>query len=183
MAADIRLARASDVDALLAIENAVFETDRLSRKSFRHLIGSSSSTVSVAEAGGRIAGYFVLLFREGSPTARLYSVAAAPGFSGQGIGRKLIEAAERAAAKRGRHSLRLEVREDNARAIAIYRRAGFEPIGREPDYYQDGMAALRLEKHLADKASMTAGRGRKETFPAGGSFSRLAEKIPRRASP
>lgn len=183
MAADIRLARASDVDALLAIENAVFETDRLSRKSFRRLIGSSSSAVSVAEAGGRVAGYSVVLFREGSPTARLYSVAAAPGFSGQGIGRMLIIAAEREAAKRGRSSLRLEVREDNARAIAIYRQSGFEPIRREPDYYQDGMAALRLEKHLDGEASMTAGRGRKETFTAGGSFSRLAEKIPRRASP
>jgi ribosomal protein S18 acetylase RimI-like enzyme len=183
MAADIRLARASDVDALLAIENAVFETDRLSRKSFRRLIGSSSAAVSVAEAGGRIAGYSVVLFREGSPTARLYSVAAAPGFSGQGIGRLLISAAERAAAKRGRHSLRLEVREDNARAIAIYRHAGFEPIGREPDYYQDGMAALRLEKHLDDKTSVSLSRSGKETFSAGGSFSLLAEKTPRRASP
>ena len=183
MAADIRPARASDVDALLAIENAVFETDRLSRKSFRHLIGSSSAAVSVAEAVGRVAGYSVVLFREGSPTARLYSVAAAPGSSGQGIGRTLISAAERAAAKRGRRSLRLEVREDNLRAIAIYRQAGFEPIGREPDYYQDGMAAIRLEKHLDAEASMSVGRGGKETFAAGGSFSRLAEKIPRRASP
>jgi ribosomal-protein-alanine acetyltransferase len=183
MAADIRLARASDVDALLAIENAVFETDRLSRKSFRRLIGSSSSAVSVAEAGGRIAGYCVVLFREGSPTARLYSVAAAPGFSGQGIGRMLISAAEREAVKRGRHSLRLEVREDNTRAVTIYRRAGFEPIGREANYYQDGMAAIRLERDLGSNAAKPFGRGRKETFSAGGSFSRLAEKTPRRASP
>lgn len=183
MAADIRPARASDVDALLAIEHAVFETDRLSRRSFRHLVGSPSAAVLVAEAGKRVAGYAVILFRAGSTSARLYSIATALDHSGQGLGRALIAAAEREAAKRGRRSLRLEVREDNARAIAIYRRAGFEPIGREADYYQDGMAAMRLEKHLAGGASKAVGRAGKATFAAGASFSRLVEKSPRRASP
>lgn len=183
MAADIRPARSSDVDALLAIEGAVFQTDLLSRRSFRHLIGSPSAAVLVAGADRRVAGYCVLLFRAGASAARLYSIATAPDFEGQGIGRSLIEGAELEAAKRGRRSLRLEVREDNARAIAIYRRAGFEPIGHEPDYYQDGMAAMRLEKQLGGEAAKTYGRGKKETFAASGSFSRLAEKIPRRASP
>lgn len=183
MAADIRPARASDVDALLAIENAVFQTDRLSRRSFRHLIASPSADVLVAEVGGSVAGYCVTLFRAKSPAARLYSVATAPGLSGQGIGRALIETAERQAAKRGRRSLRLEVREDNRRAIAIYEQAGFRSIGRKPDYYQDDMAAIRLEKHLSGETLKGVGRGRKETFAASASFSRLIEKIPRRASP
>lgn len=188
MAADIRPARASDVDALLAIENAVFRTDRLSGRSFRNLIGSPSAAVLVAWTGGRVAGYAVVLFRKTSPTARLYSIAAAPGFSGQGIGRALIAAAEGEAEKRGRRSLRLEVREDNTRAVAIYRRAGFEPIGREANYYQDGMAAIRLERELGGGAAKPFGRGRKETFAARASFSRpadkiRAEKIPGRAAP
>ena len=179
MAADIRPARASDVDALLAIENAVFPTDRLSRRSFRRLAGSPSAVLLVAELGGRIAGYCIVLFRAGSPAARLYSVAATPDLSGRGIGRALIEAAGQEAARRGRRSLRLEVREDNPRAIEIYDRAGFRPTGRTPGYYQDGMAAIRLEKPL--DTSTNAGRGGRETFAASGSFSRPAEKIPRRA--
>lgn len=183
MAADIRPARASDVDALLAIENAVFQTDRLSRRSFRRLIAGPSANVLVAEVGRRVVGYCVTLFRAKSPVARLYSVATAPGLSGQGIGRALIETAERQAVKRGRRSLRLEVREDNRRAIAIYEQTGFRPIGREPGYYNDGMAAIRLEKHLSGETLKGVGRGRKETFAASASFSRLAEKIPRRASP
>lgn len=181
MAADIRPARASDVDALFAIENAVFPTDRLSRRSFHRLIGSPSAAVLVAETGKRVAGYSVVLFRAGSAAARLYSIAAAPGLSGQGTGRALIAAAERQVVKHGRRSLRLEVREDNRRAIAIYRKAGFEPIGREGDYYQDGMAAIRLEKNLAGEASIPLGRSKKETFAADASLSRLAEKSPRRA--
>lgn len=181
MAADIRPARASDVDALLSIENAVFQTDRLSHRSFRGLIGGASAAVLVAEAGGRVVGYCVLLFREGSSTARLYSIATKLDSAGKGIGRALIDAAGDAATKRGRRSLRLEVREDNARAIAIYRQAGFAAIGSKPDYYEDGMTAIRMEKPLPGGASKPRQRGAKATFASGGSFSRSAEKTPRRA--
>jgi ribosomal protein S18 acetylase RimI-like enzyme len=182
MAADIRPARASDVDALLAIENTVFPTDRLSRRSIRRLIASPSAAALVAEAGGRIAGYSVLLFREGSSAARLYSIATAPAFAGKGVGRALIDAAIGAAAKRRKHRLRLEVREDNLRAIAIYKQAGFAVIGSTPDYYQDGVTAIRMEKRLAERAGPGRSRNAKATFARGGSFSRSAEKTPRRAS-
>ena len=183
MAADIRPARASDVDALLAIENAVFLTDRLSRRSFRRLIGRPSAAVLVAEVGGKVAGYCILLFRAGNPVARLYSIATAPDMAGQGLGRALIEAAERAAVERGKHSLRLEVRQDNERALSIYRRAGFRPVGSKPGYYQDGMTALRMEKSLAGAEPTASGNGNcKATVAAGGSFSRLIEQTPRRAS-
>ena len=126
MAADIRPARASDVDALLAIENAVFPTDRLKRQSFRRLIGRPSAAVLVAQVGGEVAGYCIVLFRAGNPAARLYSISTATEMAGQGLGRALIEAAERVAVERGKRSLRLEVRQDNERAVSIYRRAGFQ---------------------------------------------------------
>lgn len=183
MAADIRPARASDVDALLVIENAVFPTDRLSRRSFRRLIGRPSAAVLVVETGGRVAGYCIVLFRAGNPAARLYSIATVPGMAGRGLGRALIEAAERAVVERGKHSLRLEVREDNERAVAIYRRAGFRQVGSRPDYYQDGMTALRMEKPLAAQPAASGNGNGKATFAASGSFSRLVEKNPRRASP
>ena len=183
MAADIRPARASDVDALLAIENAAFQTDRLSRNSFRRLIGSPSAAVLVSEAGGRIAGYCIVLFRARSRAARLYSISTASDFAGQGLGRALIEAAERMVAERGKLSLRLEVRQDNERAVAIYLRAGFRPADSKPDYYQDGMTALRMEKPVTGRGPALSGGNGKATFAASVSFSRMAEKIPRRASP
>jgi len=179
MAADIRPARASDVDALLAIEHAVFQTDRLSRRSFRRLIDRPSAALLVAEVGAALAGYCIVLFRTGSRTARLYSISTAPRMAGQGMGRMLIEAAEKAAIGRGKRSLRLEVREDNARAIAIYERAGFGMTGRTPDYYQDGTAAIRMEKELAvgTPSVSRAARG------ASASPSRRAGLTARRASP
>lgn len=163
MPADIRTARMSDIDALVAIENAVFEGDRISRKSFRHLVGASTAAVLVAESAGAPAGYAVVLFRKGSTGARLYSIAAKP--HGGGKGRALLAAAEQVALKRRRHSLRLEVRDDNARARALYERNGYRRIGEMPRYYADGATALRYEKPLETGAAAAGGpaAGRKKT--------------------
>ena len=97
MSADIRTARASDVDALVAIENAVFASDRISRRSFRQLIERETAETLVAEEDGRMAGYAMVLFRKGSGVARLYSFATTPDFQGRGHGRELLAAAERTA--------------------------------------------------------------------------------------
>ena len=148
MPAEIRKARASDVDDLAAIEKAVFTSDRISRRSFRLLIERETAETLVAESDGRVAGYAVVLFRKGSGVARLYSLATGPFFSGLGIGRQLLAAAEEAAFEHDRMMLRLEVREDNDRAIRIYEQAGYRKIGREPEYYEDGATALRYEKTL-----------------------------------
>ncbi|RWL43255.1 MULTISPECIES: peptidase C39 family protein [unclassified Mesorhizobium] len=148
MPAEIRKARASDVDDLAAIEKAVFPGDRLSRRSFRQFIERETAEMLVAENGGRVAGYAVVLFRKGSGVARLYSIAVGPFFGRLGIGRLLLAAAEEAAFEHDRLLLRLEVREDNDRAIRIYEQAGYRKLGREPDYYEDGATALRYEKTL-----------------------------------
>jgi ribosomal protein S18 acetylase RimI-like enzyme len=150
MPADIRTARVSDIDALVAIENAVFAGDRISRRSFRHLAGAKTAAVLVADDAGRVAGYCVVLFRKGNTAARLYSIAVAPG-SGRGQGRILLEAAERAARGRGCRALRLEVRDDNDRARILYERSGYRQTGEVPDYYADGATAFRYEKLLADE--------------------------------
>lgn len=148
MPVEIRKARASDVDELAAIENAVFPGDRVSRRSFRALIDRETAEVLVAEGDGLLAGYAIVLLRKGSGVARLYSIAAAPGHAGRGVGRALLEAAEDIAFRHERMMLRLEVREDNQRAIGVYEKAGYRRFGREEDYYEDGAAALRYEKTL-----------------------------------
>jgi len=182
MAAELRWARAGDVDALLAIEEAVFRTDRLRRESFRRLVASKSAAVLVAEVAGTVAGYCITLFRANSSGARLYSIAVDPGQSGRGVGRMLLEAAEREAQARGRRSLRLEVRQDNPRAIAIYGKSRFQITGSQADYYEDGMTAVRMGKRLGVDGAVAAHRVKaKETKKAGASFSRPTDKFPRRA--
>lgn len=153
MPAAIRPARASDIDALLRIENAVFPTDRISRRSFRQLIERETVEARVAEIDGGVAGYFMVLFRRGSAVARLYSIAVAPDHGGSGVGRLLLAEAERIAFENDRLFLRLEVRDDNRRAIRIYDKAGYRRIGLEPDYYEDHAPALRYEKVLRGDAA------------------------------
>jgi [ribosomal protein S18]-alanine N-acetyltransferase len=147
MPAEIRLARASDVDALAALEKSAFDADRISKTSFRRMVASGSATILVATGEGAVEGYCAVLFRAGSRKARLYSIAVRPGNGG--IGRALLAAAENAAAARGSGQMRLEVREDNSRAIALYEKSGYRPFGRKPDYYADGATALRYSKPLA----------------------------------
>jgi ribosomal protein S18 acetylase RimI-like enzyme len=62
-----------------------------------------------------------------------------------------MAACERYAAAQGRQSLRLEVRCDNAAAIALYERLGFRQFGHYAGYYADGARALRFEKRVGDK--------------------------------
>lgn len=146
----LRAANLDDLDALVALEEASFVADRITRRSFRNFIGSASALILVAEAAGRpgLLGYAALLFRRGTALARLYSIAVAGPAAGQGIGRALLKAAEKEAFARDRILLRLEVREDNDRAIGLYRSEGYRPIGRYLDYYADHMPALRFEKIL-----------------------------------
>lgn len=53
-----------------------------------------------------------------------------------GIGGALLEDAIGRAVALGAEAVFLEVAEDNAAAIALYRAAGFAPVGRRPGYYR-----------------------------------------------
>jgi ribosomal protein S18 acetylase RimI-like enzyme len=163
----IRRGNAADLDALLDLENRVFATDRMSRRSLRRFLTSPTAAVVVAEhagrltgsgplAGtgplaGRVAGCAVVLFRPASTIARLYSIAVDPRSGGCGVGPALLDGAEEAALARDCSTLRLEVHESNARAIARYRKAGYREFGRYPGYYADKGNALRFEKRLVPR--------------------------------
>lgn len=144
----LRPAARGDLDALVDIENRAFDGDIISRRSLRRFLTAPSAVSVVAEYNGAIAGYAVLLFRPNSAAARLYSIAVDPEARGRGIGPALIAAAEEAALDRDSVWVRLEVHEKNAAAIARYRKAGYRQFGQRPGYYEDGGAALLMEKRL-----------------------------------
>lgn len=142
----------SDLDALLAIEAAAFAGDRISRRSFRRFLGGDShASLIVADGDGAILGYALLLFRKGVAHARLYSLAADVRRQVAGTGRQLLAAAEQNARSRGATALRLEVREDNVRAIALYEKSGYRRLRAAPGFYADGATALRYVKPMTDR--------------------------------
>jgi ribosomal protein S18 acetylase RimI-like enzyme len=147
----VRPARPADLDALVALEGQAFLTDRIRRRGFGRFLASPSSVLLAAERDGQLAGYALLLLRETSAVARLYSIGVLPNVAGRGVGTTLLAAAENAAIERDCTRLRLEVHEENAAALAFYRKSGYREFDRDPEYYEDGGTALRFEKRLVPR--------------------------------
>ncbi len=146
--AKIRRAGLADLDRLLALEEATFDVDRISRDQWRRHIRSDSATVLVAPAARRIDAAAVVFYRRHARVARLYSLAVGAHARGTGLGGALLAAAEADARKRGCHAMRLEVRVDNPAAIGLYERRGYARIARLPQFYEDGADAWRYAKAL-----------------------------------
>ncbi|GGF30835.1 hypothetical protein GCM10011611_41130 [Aliidongia dinghuensis] len=144
----LRVATPADRPALEALEAASFSQDRISARSWRRLLRRPSALILVAPAAAGLAGALVMLFRRGSRIARVYSIAVAAAQRGNGFARLLLGRAADAAQERGCRAVRLETRLDNHNAQSLFAREGFAVTGRTDDYYEDGMAALRLERPL-----------------------------------
>ena len=157
----LRRGRRSDLDALVALEHALFDSQFfaghvIARASFRRLLASPGATFLVAEArkqigaqiGAQVGAYVLVLYRANSGAARIYSIGVAARFRRRGLARSLVAAAEKDAVRRGRKAMRLEVRADDRGIIALYESSGYRRIGRAPGYYNGRVDALRLEKVL-----------------------------------
>lgn len=144
----IRRATMSDASALHAMES-LFPSDRMSMRSIRRFIASRSARVLVAVRKREVLGNLVLLLRANSRMARIYSVVVSPQARGLGIGKWLVEAAEREARREGCETVTLEVRADNGAARALYAGRGYVEARCLPGYYDDGADGLRLERTLS----------------------------------
>ena len=149
MPCQIRPAVVADLDALVALEQACFDSDRLSRRQFRYMLSRARAETLVAEDSGQLLGYVLLLFSKATGVARLYSIAVAAAARGQGVARALVGAAEQAAWRAERPFVRLEIRVDNPASRALFEGLGYHQFGVLSDYYEDHMEALRYEKALA----------------------------------
>lgn len=144
----LRAARPEDLDALCALEQRCFSSDRLSRRRLRHWIAASNRELLIALRDGVALGYGLALLHRGTRLARLYSLAVAPEARGLGLGKQLLTALEAATARRGRLYMRLEVAEDNQQAIGLYQSLGYQRFGTWNDYYEDHQNALRMQKRI-----------------------------------
>ncbi|WP_100644417.1 GNAT family N-acetyltransferase/peptidase C39 family protein [Alteromonas facilis] len=147
-----RAATKTDVPQLVALENEAFDSDRLSAKRFKHWVGADNRVFLVAEADGQLMGYGLVLLRKGTQLARLYSIAISQRSRGAGLGARLLQELEVAAMQAGRLFMRLEVAENNDAAIALYKRAGYEPFGVYAEYYANNIDAIRMQKPIKQLA-------------------------------
>ena len=66
----------------------------------------------------------------------------------KGIGKALLEQAEKVIKEKGISALLLEVRQSNLPAIALYEQAGFKQISVRKSYYPDGENAVVMKKEF-----------------------------------
>ncbi len=144
----VQAATLDDLDALLDLEQRCFDSDRMSRRSFRRMITRANAALLVDRDGETLRGYALVLFHAGSSLARLYSVAVDPAHRGRGIARALLAEAERVAGERDCIDMRLELRRDNVEALKLYEAHGYRQFDVQADYYEDHMDAIRMEKSL-----------------------------------
>lgn len=120
-----------DIDEILAIENQVFPFPWTRG----HFVDSIASGYSLwgCRVAGELVGYFVLMMAVDE--AHLLNISVAEKRQGMGLGARLLGQAMAAARQAGASSLLLEVRPSNSKALALYRRFGFQRIGVRRGYY------------------------------------------------
>lgn len=143
----IRTATEADLDALVALEETFPAVDRFDRRTWRRLLAGNTLAL-VHEKEDRIDASAVLLLRQGSDIARLYSISVSPAARGQGLGARVLAACEDHARALGAARMRLEVRSTNSSAHRLYEAAGYRVIAALESYYPDGETAHRMEKFL-----------------------------------
>lgn len=84
------------------------------------------------------------LFRRLLDEAELLRIGVLPGERGRGFATQLLAHGLGLLREEGVVACLLEVREDNAAAVAVYRHAGFAVVGRRRSYYPDGTTALLM---------------------------------------
>jgi ribosomal-protein-alanine N-acetyltransferase len=123
-----------DLDAVLAIENAVYPHP-WTRGNFRDSLDAGYHCW-ILECGDAIAGYSVVMIVAGE--AHLLNLSIAAGWQRRGLGSELLHFIKKLARDYAAERILLEVRPSNVAGRALYASAGFKEIGRRRDYYPDG---------------------------------------------
>lgn len=135
-----------DLAALDPLEKELFGPWAWSQETWwQELAGRPRRRYVVAVDGENIVGYAGL--DHGGDVSDVMTIAVAPSHQGTGLGRSLMQWLLEQAT--GSEAVLLEVRADNAPAIELYKKFGFEQIQVRRRYYQPGdVDALILRRLL-----------------------------------
>jgi ribosomal-protein-alanine N-acetyltransferase len=141
---EIRMAHLTDVDAVVALEQATNDAPHWPREEYVRIIecgagGTVRRLLAVAAAGGRVVGFAVGKVIGGEPDAvsELESIAVTEDARRLGVGRALLTKTARWCTDQGASAMELEVRSRNEAARAFYKEAGFVEAGVRKGYYRD----------------------------------------------
>ena len=137
----IRGAEESDLRAVVRIERTSFGQP-WPYTAFERFLDENGFLV--ADRDDEVVGYVVgdVTPNFGRDIGHVKDLAVAPSARRNGIGRSLLVRSLVALTADGAETVKLEMRESNDAAGALYRKLGFETARRVPRYYRDGEDAL-----------------------------------------
>ncbi|WP_028635604.1 ribosomal protein S18-alanine N-acetyltransferase [Nocardioides sp. URHA0032] len=144
----VRPARTDDVAAIAALERDSLGDDAWSEGLVAEGVAGNLPTIGylVADVGGEVVGHAVASVV--GDIAELQRIAVDPAHRRTGLATLLLDAVIGAAREGDADRLLLEVREDNAGALAFYAARGFAEVDRRRRYYRDGATAIVLRLGL-----------------------------------
>ena len=123
----ISRATVDHIQALFEIEQRCFPgKTSYSKQQLRHLALNANNTCLVESQGGVVRAFVIATYLRESLTGHVETIDVDPTFRNQGIGLKLLRAAEADMKQRGMRWSQLEVSEGNKAALELYRKAGYE---------------------------------------------------------
>lgn len=137
MTAVVEDARPKDLERLYNIEKECFKDEAFTKEQISQLLEDYNTVSLVARVGAEIAGFVIgiMYIDRKALHGHILTIDVAPAHRRKGFGRLLMDEIENIFAAKGAKASYLEVREDNAPAIALYLQLGYKIIGRLDHYY------------------------------------------------
>jgi [ribosomal protein S18]-alanine N-acetyltransferase len=130
----IRAAARRDVVELLEIEREQFPEPWTKAMLIEEVTNAVNRRYTVAHESRSIIGYLGAMFVE--PDVHITTIGTRREHEGRGVATALLTELWPVARARGATRATLEVAASNERAMALYRRFGFAPVGLRKGYYQ-----------------------------------------------
>jgi ribosomal-protein-alanine N-acetyltransferase len=140
---EIMSASLLDLNALSHLERICFESDAWPLLDLIAVLTFPDVVRLKAVEAGQMIGFAAGDPRPSDGISWIATIGVAPPFRRRGIARLLLRACE---AKLRPPRLRLSVRASNLGAIQLYEQEGYERVAVWQTYYQDGEAAIIMEK-------------------------------------
>lgn len=149
MTVTVDMLTAADAARCAELEAQLFEgDDPWPARAFLNELEGRHTHYVAARSGDKLVGYAGIARLGILPPHEyeIHTIGVDPAFQGQGIGRRLLDELLAYAAD---GTVYLEVRTDNAAAIAMYRSAGFVEVGLRKRYYRmSGADAYTMRREL-----------------------------------
>ena len=148
----IRRMTGADVDQVIQLDAMSFATPWPETSFAYELTENKNANCWVAlHPAGRVIGFLIIWLVTNE--AHIATIAVHPDYRRLGIAQRLLKCGLVECIQNGAESAMLEVRAGNQAAIQMYRKFGFEQVGRRFRYYQDNhedailMTAAPLDEH------------------------------------